>query len=488
MRCLALAKELYEKNTEIVFVCRDLPGNICDKIKSYGFTVFLLPFTPEFNTPTDQLNNLSNSIIYEDASSTCEILSSYPLFDWLILDHYSLDQKWEDVVQPIAKRIFVIDDMANRPHNCDAILDQNLHKDMEYRYQNLLKTNCRQFMGPRYALLRSEFKKQRQVFQEKNKTIETLLIMFGGTDPDNETLKVLQALITIENIDIQINVIISEKNQYLNKIRTLIGQIKNACLISNPNNVAELMANADLAIGAGGSSSWERCCVGLPSVLVSMAENQEEVCASLSDAGAAIYIGSTKTTTVSQYKYLIPYLINNPEHVDRMRKRARELVDGRGCERIKKWIYTPDIKLRFAGKNDCIPMFYWRNDINTRKYSHDPTPLNYDKHLAWCNEAIADPKCVILVAEIESLSISIVRFDINNGNAKISLYLVPKYAGQGLGEHVLKSAIKWVKNNYPNINELRAEIKSENIPSLKTFINAGFSEKNRVFVFECADS
>jgi len=296
MRCMTLANTLRSEGHECSFICKDHNGNINALILKNGFCVDVLK--------SQTLSNVDKSLDIKippyhswlgsnwlcDAKATKEILTKNPP-DWLIVDHYALDKSWHKHVENDTKNIMVIDDLADRQHHCKILLDQNLGADIE-RYRKLVPSNCKIFVGPKYALLRPEFHELREksLLLKKDGVLRKVLINFGGGDKFNLTEKVLEALSEIvlpkslgidvvlgPQVDLGAN-LLSFKDIFFDKIQ----------FYKNINNMAELMATADLAISAGGSTSWERCYLGLPSIIFSFADNQKEIANSIAKNGAGI--------------------------------------------------------------------------------------------------------------------------------------------------------------------------------------------------------
>lgn len=321
MRCLTLANELTQK-AQVSFICRELTGNMCDYIEQQGYIVHRLPL-PE----TDDWQT--------DAKQTTAILAAEnSVIDWLIVDHYGLDAQWETTMRPYVRKIMVIDDMANRRHDCDILLDQNLYMDMESRYQDLVPNNCQQLLGPKYALLRPEFLAARNTLRKRDGNIKRLLIFMGGSDPTNETTKTLEAIKLLNRLEIAVDVVVGASNPHQEQIKQLCISLPNAAYYCQVSNMAELMVKADLAIGAGGSTNWERCCLGLPSLVVTIAENQEELTHTLHEQGYLISLGQKHKVSSKIISQKLYEILNNPEQVLSFVEKGKLLVDGNGAKRV----------------------------------------------------------------------------------------------------------------------------------------------------------
>ena len=196
------------------------------------------------------MHNWSDDQIDKDVKETIQILNNNKP-DWIIVDNYSIDIRWENKIRPYVDKIMVIDDLANRQHNCDLLLDQN-YTNNRGRYNNLLNPSATKLIGPKYVLLRKEFSVE---FPEvkKNKQIENIFIFFGGSDPDNITCVALKALSRCNVIFSNIDVVIGSSNYYKNEVAYLVNKMHNAKLYEQVDNISDLMRKADIALGAGGA-------------------------------------------------------------------------------------------------------------------------------------------------------------------------------------------------------------------------------------------
>lgn len=323
MRCLALADRLQERRAEIIFLCRELEGDLRALIIKRGFGLRTLPRSPEFTLDWRQ-----------DARQTLEVLAAYErCFDWLIADHYQLHREWELMVRSKVTRLLVIDDMADRPHACDLLLNQNLTRQPR-RYVTLLPSRCQQLIGPEYALLRQEFSIARTTTMPRDGRLRRILVFFGGGDVDNETAKALRGLALLDRNDLTIDVVVGSANPHREEVRALCAILANANFHWQIGNMAELMARADLAIGAGGSATWERCCVGLPALTAILADNQLELTEVAADSGVLLNLGWAQQLTAENYAETIAAL--DAVELQKMSLSAWELVDGLGAAKVSE--------------------------------------------------------------------------------------------------------------------------------------------------------
>ncbi|WP_312447953.1 UDP-2,4-diacetamido-2,4,6-trideoxy-beta-L-altropyranose hydrolase [Stutzerimonas nitrititolerans] len=291
MRCLTLARALRERGHECLFVSREHPGNLLKLISEEGFAVHALPVGSERDSELPHARWLGASQA-EDALSCKGLIASW-CPDWLVVDHYALDHRWEVSVRPVECRVLVIDDLADRQHSCDLLLDQNLGRS-RLDYQGLLPQDCAILTGPHYSLLRPEFAALRadSLARREEGLLNSVLIAPGGVDQHNYTSKILKALLGCKLPDgIRFTIVLGATAPHLQVVREFAEQYPWPVeVLSGIKNMAQHMATADLAIGAGGSTSWERCCLGIPTLLLVLAENQLPASRQLATSKAAIMI------------------------------------------------------------------------------------------------------------------------------------------------------------------------------------------------------
>lgn len=307
MRCLTLAHRLKkEKNAKVVFVMRVLPGNLIGVVEKQGFEVLKLP-------PANQKYSLNGYGLWltvpmeVDAQQTIEVLQHYlqehgcDVVDRLIVDSYALDEQWELMLRPYCREIMVIDDLANRRHDCDILLDQNFYLNKDVRYVGLVPEHCKMLLGPEHALLREEFYEAKKHFRKRDGTIKNILVFYGGSDLTNETEKAIEALVQLhdEGYNFTADIIIGVSNSRREKIEKICSKYNFLHYYCQVSNMAEFMNKADLMLGAGGSTTWERLYMELPALVTAVAENQIQGCRDCSQAGLIDYLGESEKVTVA---------------------------------------------------------------------------------------------------------------------------------------------------------------------------------------------
>lgn len=329
MRCLTLATELRERGANVTFACRPLPGNWIERILAERFEVLILPLgtVPSAERP-HQLDGIA------DAQSLNQLLVSAGLsLEGLIVDHYGLDAEWELAVRWRTNCLLVIDDLADRPHECDLLLDSTLSTDSD-RYRTCVPRSCRQLLGPEFALVRREFASRRKEQFPRLTAAWRIVVSFGGSDPTRETLKALEAASLVTLPDVTFDLVAGSHFPHLEQIREKCRLQPNVTLQQNVADMAGLMAGADLFVGAGGGTTWERCCLGLPAVVVSVAANQEIAAQALADAGVQRYLGRSEQVSAEEIAQAISDLLCDVSFRQQMSQRAQALVDGNGAARV----------------------------------------------------------------------------------------------------------------------------------------------------------
>ena len=337
MRCMTIAEELRQRGIFVSFISREIRGHMCDLIEAKGFTVYRLPRDNRIPVPRHESSDYSHLLEANsdrDALETEKIINERDLHaDWIIVDHYALDSNWERAMRPFTRNIMVIDDLADRHHDCEILLDQNLYKNMDIRYDGLIQHHTLKLLGPEFALLRPEFRNLRKIPRSRNEQIKKFFIFFGGSDPDNETSKAIEAVAGYRHENIMVDIVIGASNPNRPAIEAMADQYPYVNCHNNVNYMARLMFEADICIGAAGGTTWERCCLGLPSLVITVAENQVEATQCLHENNILYYIGDHLKVTVNDIRNALDLFYSSPELLNQYTKNSMALVDGMGAHR-----------------------------------------------------------------------------------------------------------------------------------------------------------
>ena len=483
MRCLTLADDFKLRGAVVTFICRNLPGNMIGLIEGKGYQAKYLtePIAEYVILPEDVAHAPWLGVSWDqDAAETITAVGDMQP-DWLIIDSYAIDRRWENKLRPFVNKIMVIDDLADRPHNCDLLLDQNLYQAMEARYDNLVSAKCHKLLGPKYALLRPEFAIARKNLRQRDGVVKRILVFFGGIDSTNETEKTLQVLIGISNRQFDIDVVVGGGNARNEEIQKFCMTHEGFNYHCQVDNMAELMAAADLALGAGGSTTWERCSVGLPSLITVLAENQQELAETGARQGMFFYLGRSETVSTEKIMDTIRIFSSSPECVQSYSTHALAAVDAKGTQRVTGLLSPPQIAIRSAGSDDCDSIYEWRNAEETRRYIFDDKSISLETHRIWFCSTLKNPNRILLIGIIDNKPVGVLRYDFSGSEALISVYLVPGGQGQGVGSQLIRCGSQWLREYYPNIKTINAEIFKENVASLRAFESAGYKEHHAVY-------
>lgn len=470
MRCLTLADELVAGGAEALFICREQPGDLCALIRERGFALSV--------RKAARSGALSDADWHTDAIETLERLQSNGGADWLVVDHYGLDAKWEGKIRQRACRILVIDDLANRRHECDLLLDQNYYQDIHERYAGLLPATARQLLGPTYALLGKQFRLARKRMRLRDGTVRRILVFFGGADLQNRTEIALKGIGALGRDDISVDVVIGATNPHREALAAQCASMPQVTLHVQTREMHHLMAQADLAVGAGGSTTWERCCLGLPSLAWPVADNQVSL---LKDAAAdgLVYMPSFQDGDLSATALTVHLraLLENPSLIAFMAKSSFTVTDGAGAKRVASIMLNAHsiIEIRTATRADAPDIFRWRSDLSVTRYSRHSDPPVWEEHLEWIDRVLDDPNRQLLIGHIRNQPVGVLRFDISDTTAEISIYLVPGMQGKGLGRNLIQAGEHWLREHRPEIKTITAEVLAANTASHRLFVECGYT-------------
>lgn len=481
MRCLTLAEELRAAGSEVVFVSRAHPGNLNGLIRDKGFRCHELPEAPASvqndgksqETRSEYASWLGVSQ-QKDAAETMEMIGD-DRPDWLIVDHYGLDEQWEARLRPYVSKIMVIDDLADRRHDCDLLLDQNFFSDGQKRYDNLVSPACTKLLGPKYALLRREFREARKRLRVRSGEVKRVLVFFGGADPDNITGLTIEALSAPKLLHLQTDVVIGSQNPNKEAVEKLVKERPGTTLHIQASNMAELISKADLAIGAAGSATWERLYLGLPSLVIPIAENQIPLTKDLSYLRAIISLGEDDEISKKKLKAAVILLLDKPNALLEISQIGMKMVSGNGVKFLAEFISGElnEIELthRKATVADCRLYWHWANDPEVRRSAFNSEPISWEKHQEWFTAKVSDPNTILLIFESRFGPVAQVRLDGDAKQMTISYSVARQYRGTGIGKKIISEVIS---ARPPFTNMFMAQVKKGNIASVNIFEKLGF--------------
>ena len=334
MRCLTLAQALKENGSEVKFICRKHEGSLIEKVRSSGFIAYELEAFKETQVDTKLAHSNWLGVTQQKDADDCIEILKLEKVDWLIVDHYALDELWQKRLKPYYEKLMVIDDLADRKHQCDILLDQTFGCQQE-DYLELIPKRCKLLLGSQYALLRPEFNKWRSYSLKRRSKPEfkQLLINMGGIDKDNITEKVLDKLKRC-NLpkELKIIIVMGKFAPHLNNVKLTADTLPFKTKVKvDVGNLAEIMANSDIAIGAAGATSWERCCLGLSTIQIVIAKNQRTISENLAKINAIRLLKNLEE---------LPGVINDYNiWIEDVNKVNRLVTDGLGSNKVTSAIF-----------------------------------------------------------------------------------------------------------------------------------------------------
>jgi UDP-2,4-diacetamido-2,4,6-trideoxy-beta-L-altropyranose hydrolase len=471
VRCLALADALRARGGRTCFVCRHLPKALAEALISQGHELIRTgagdPAMPP--GPGGTYAEWLGVTQEEDANQTLAALQGRSC-DWLVVDHYALDSLWERKLRTVVTRMLVLDDLADRDHDCDLLVDQNFYENADRRYIGKVSDGCSTLLGPKYAILREEFRRARDKAQPRTGVVRNILVFLGGTDAANHTAWAVDALTQLDLGGVQVEVVVGAEHPHQDAIGTMCTR-HGFRLHIQTTRMAELIVAADLAIGAGGSATWERCCLGLPCLAISVADNQDRLIRDSARAGVlyAPSVSPTDTVLLAQH---IRSLMTNPLLLESLSLNSLKLIDGRGVPRILRAMGVRPVNVRSAQAADAAQLFQWRNHPSIRQVSRTTDLIDWAAHQIWLASTLGNSERVLLIGEVATRPIGVVRFDVTGNYAEISIYMVPGQEHRGCGADLLLAAEEWFCRSRPDVRHLGAEVLGENLAARKLFATA----------------
>jgi len=462
MRCLSLAEELRNRRARVCFVCREHHGNVMDLIESRGFEVFRLPLPSGLSSDVDAggLGDLPTA----DARDCAKLIEDVTP-DWVVVDHYGAAGAWDDEIARLHIPVMAIDDFE-RPRNVTRIHDQNLRPPGQESPRPSRKGDL---LGPRFALLGPAFFQIRRSLVRQGSSRLRILVFFGGSDLTDETSKALGALSLEANRSFEVDVVLGRNHPDKARVSSLAVQRPGTTVHEDLPSLAALMTRADLAIGAGGSTTWERLCLGLPAAVTILAANQAPGSLLLAEMGRVVLVGHAESTTTLSYAVAIAKLRSLSPLQD-------DLVDGLGAHRVAEVLCpTADeqVYLRDACIGDARCLFDWRQDPDVRAMSMSAESFTWGSHVEWLRARLGSTETLLLLAILGELPVGQVRFDHRDSYLLLSYSLDPVVRGRRLSYRMLAAALKRAGGRWPGL-PVHAVVRTENAPSRRVFERLGW--------------
>ncbi|WP_026958010.1 UDP-2,4-diacetamido-2,4,6-trideoxy-beta-L-altropyranose hydrolase [Aliagarivorans taiwanensis] len=474
MRCLNLADSMRAIGWQVSFLFCDHGEELDHLIRARNYPLHRLPSPSGEVSPEDTHSWLGRAST-DDAQLCKQALPS--TVDWLIVDHYAIDSAWHKEMRSHCVNLAVIDDLANRQYDCDVLVDQGLSRQPS-EYQDKVPNDCRLLIGSHYCILGESFQhfaRQTQQRRSALTSISTLLINLGGSDKQNLTSDIVKALESSSlNDKCQLVVVLGAANPNVASVEQSCRRSRFQYQIHiNTTNMAELMFNADAAIGAAGGTAFERCAMGLPSINCCVADNQQQNLNNLAEAGAALTLDLRNGLQASAVDRLLVQLLQKSQDLS---AHASRLFDARGAIRITMALPTAPSKrhkhvsLCLASIEDAELLYQWQLDPGTRRFAINPQQPSFPEHIQWLKGVLANDSQYLFIAHSGDESLGSLRLDKQrNGQLVVSIYTSPQHYREGIATAILRLT----KQVFTHVT-LSATIKPENTVSIQLFSSAGF--------------
>lgn len=458
MRCLALAHAWQDAGGYAIFVTAIAAPALEARLQSEGMQVLHL---------SCKLGSV------EDAKATAALARQIGA-SWAMVDGYHFGAEYQQIIKDADLRLLLIDDYGQADRYCvDIVLNQNI-----YAHEGLYAKRepyTQLLLGTRYVLLRREFWQWQGWKREIPPVVRKILVTLGGGDPDNVTLKVIQALQQLKLEGLEALIVVGGSNPYYEQLQSAAEASRFPIRLErNVTNMPELMAGADVAIAAGGTTSWELAFMGLPSLVLILAENQRAIAEQLGEMGMAVNLGWHEDVAAVEIERAIAQLLAAAQTRSEMTQRSQELVDGEGSARVLMHLEGKVLKLRSVCEDDCSLLWEWANDPEVRAVSFSSEPIPWEQHVQWFESRLRDTHCILYIAvNSDYVPIGYVRYNIESNEAVVSISIDRKFRNQGYGSTLIRLASHKLFQ-VSDVTRIYAYIRQGNKASLCAFVKAGF--------------
>ena len=462
MRCLALGQAWKDAGGNVVFVTACQSEGLLQRLAEEGFEVHVLS-----QSYPDQ----------SDWDHTKQLLVEHP-DAWMVLDGYHFDEVYQRHVKETGNRLLVIDDMAHLKHYyADIVLNQNLHAQQ-------LHYNCEPssqlLLGTKYVLLRREFLGWKDWKRDIPEVARRILVTLGGSDPQNHTLKVMQALQRLDAPCAEATVIIGASNPHASVLEEAARQ---SCvsirLTQAVRKMPDLMAWADLAISGAGTTIWELLFLRTPTLALILADNQRYVAEQIDARGLARTLDASEDMSIATLAQTVCSLLKDFDSRKKMSTKGRRVVDGNGASRVMTIMEAANhhkTSLRLATSEDCRLFWQWANDPVARDASFSSESIPWGEHVKWFETKLHDPcwHCYVYV-DWRGLPLGQVRFDTDGNKAEIGVTIDPLFRCRGHGAEAIRLASGRLFGE-TEVTRIYAHIKQGNTASIHAFTRAGYKK------------
>jgi UDP-2,4-diacetamido-2,4,6-trideoxy-beta-L-altropyranose hydrolase len=456
MRCLALAQAWQGAGGQCVFAMAESTPALERRLRAEGME-------------RQQLTAAAGTA--EDATQT-QHLAGEKCAAWIVVDGYQFGSEYQLSIKSAGfKLLFVDDNIHAENYSADLVLNQNLHATVNLYAKS--EPYTRLLLGPRYAMLRRDFLGWRNWRREIPAIGGKILVTMGGSDPNNLTTRVIEAIRQLPNPNLETVVLLGGSNPHLRSVQAARGESQQSMrLITDATNMAEWMAWADVAVAGAGTTFWEMCFLGLPGILLVLAENQRGVAAAAEKMGIAYSLGEAAEVSAPAIGGRLSELLNSHDKRKSQSEKGRTLVDGRGAERVVAFL--SGLELRRTVESDCEVFWEWANDPEARAASFHREPISWEAHAEWFRARLSDPKAIFYTAtNQEGLPVGQVRYQIEGKRAVLSVSLGVRFRRCGWGRKILGVATERLFQE-SEVEAIDAYVKPTNEASIKLFTGTGF--------------
>jgi len=448
MRCLALAQNWRRSGRTVIFVSAETTPALHTRLATEGFQSVQITAAPG---------------TAQDVTETAEVAKTRNA-SWVVADSYQFGGDYQRGIRAAGIRLLFIDDYGHAgEYTADLVLNQNLSpKAASYARRD---PQTRLLLGPQYALLREEFLRWSDWQREIPAVARKVLVTLGGSDPDNVTAQVVKAL---HGLDVEVRVVLGGSNPHFESLSTAVSPPSS--LIRDATNMPELMAWADVAVAAGGTTSWELAFMGLPSLVLVLAENQRGIAVALEQSDIA------RKTAVGQLGSDLANLLNDRELRSLLSRQGKRLVDGYGASRVATCLFAPLLELRRVRPQDSRLIWEWANEPEARAVSLSQNPIPWEVHEKWFASRVDSPSCLFYIAgNGHEAHLGQIRYDVAGDTAVLSLSLAKQARGQGIGPALISRGSERCFAD-SSVTLIRAYVKPDNQASIHAFLKAGFTD------------
>ena len=460
MRCLALAQAWQDASGAAHFAAVELPEGLATRLAAEGMVLHRLEVVPGS---------------HDDAAQTAALAHSLGA-TWVVEDGYHFGADYQLAIKEAGLRLLAVDDYGHATHyTADLVLNQNVYADGSFYPSRESYTQL--LLGTQYVLLRREFWPWRGWQRDIPEVARNILVTMGGGDPDNQTAKVLRAIQQADLGEPEVTIVVGAGNPHFHELQCAAQEAPFTTRIArNVSNMPDLMARADVAISAAGSTCWELAFMGLPNLVLILAGNQARVAAKLDAVGAALNLGWSSELSSLEVAQALRELLNAAGQRAAIAQHGRDLVDGEGARRVADQIQKQGLSFRRAQMEDCDLLWEWANEPVVRAASFSPGPIRWEEHVAWFTSRLADPNHIFYLALVGATGIGQIRYQLEGQKATVSVSLASPWRSRGYGSEVIRQASRQIFET-TDTKRIVAYIKPENVASVQAFVRAGFRHK-----------